>query len=217
MKSILQAVLLTVVASYAAAAEPCDSFRDSRARSAIDFAPPIGFIDVCSRDAQLCNLLTKGYPPSVQTIGYFVRAEEWQRYQKTEQKGFSRYLIAQRARTTMSTTEFADFKRYIRGQQGNTPDHTELPSVLESQGRVPLGVTDETDDSISFGVVMKLVPPGGGGTGSELLASINIARQLKGETLSLYAFDTVRQPTEVEGVKTLARHWIACIGGQNAR
>src|SRR5262245_41877372 len=102
--------LFAVATSCVVAAEPCGSFRDSKKRSEIDFAPPTGFVDVCGQDAQLCAVLTSGFPPSVQTIGYFVRSQEWQQYQKGELKGFNRYLIAQRART-ISTTEFSDFKR----------------------------------------------------------------------------------------------------------
>jgi hypothetical protein len=33
-------------------------------------------------------MLTQGYPPTVQTIGYFVSVEEWKRYQKGQHKGF---------------------------------------------------------------------------------------------------------------------------------
>src|SRR4029450_4598628 len=91
--------------------DSCESFRDTRGRSSVDVAPLSGFVDVCSRDFQLCVMLTQGYPPSVQTIGYFVPIEEWQRYQKGQHKGFSRYLIAQKGRA-LSTEEFGDFKSY---------------------------------------------------------------------------------------------------------
>src|SRR5439155_10325479 len=98
--------------------DSCGSFRDARGRSWVDLAPLPGFIDVCSRDFQLCVMLTEGYPPSVQTIGYFVPVEEWERYQKGQHKGFSRYLIAQKGET-LSAESFADFKRYVHSQQGN--------------------------------------------------------------------------------------------------
>ena len=78
--------------------DSCGSFRDARGRSSVDVAPLPGFVDVCSRDFQLCVMLTQGYPPSVQTIAYFVPIEEWDRYQKSEHKGFSRYLIAQKGK-----------------------------------------------------------------------------------------------------------------------
>jgi hypothetical protein len=121
----------------------------------VDLAPLPGFIDVCSRDFQLCVMLTEGYPPSVQTIGYFVPVEEWERYQKGRHKGFSRYLIAQKGET-LSAESFADFKRYVHSQQGNIADHTKLATVFESHGSVSLGIIDETPDSISIGTVLKL-------------------------------------------------------------
>jgi hypothetical protein len=42
VRLILEAALLVVIASYAVAAEPCDSFRDAKGRSVVDFAPPAG-------------------------------------------------------------------------------------------------------------------------------------------------------------------------------
>ena len=106
---------LMLVRTAVAFAEPCGSFRDARDRSAIDYAPLEGFVDVCSRDFQLCVALTQGYPPSVKTIGYFVPAQEWERYQEGDRTGFSRYLIGQRA-TAMSELEFNEFKRYLSMQ-----------------------------------------------------------------------------------------------------
>ncbi len=176
MKQLLWAAVLAMTASYGAAPELCDSFRDPKGRSVVDFAPPSGFLDVCSRDAALCDLVTRGYPQSVQTIGYFVPAEEWLRYQKRELRGFSRYLIGQRGRT-LSAKDFSDFKSYVHEKQGDIPDHTELPKHLKDFGQVPLGITGETDDSLSMGMLMNLGPA----DGSQLvLASINIALQLKG-------------------------------------
>ncbi len=120
MKYFYAASLLLLV-SGSVCGDSCDSFRDSRGRSAIDFAPLPGFVDVCSRDFQLCVLLTEGYPPSVQTLGYFVPSEEWERYQKGQHKGFSRYLIAQKGEP-LSAEKFADFKRYVHSQQGDIAD-----------------------------------------------------------------------------------------------
>jgi hypothetical protein len=159
-------------------------------------------------------MLTEGYPTEVKTIGYFVPVEEWQRYQKGQHKGFSRYLIAQRGQTR-STQEFADLKRYVKAQQGDIADHTDLPSVFDSQGRVPLGVIDETDDSISFGFILKFAPAGGGAGASRLLACINVMMRLKGETLALYIYDSVGKATDTEGVKALTKRWLRCIRARN--
>ncbi len=149
MKCICCVALLVLAAFSLVGAQHCESFRDSRGRSSIDFAPLHGYTDVCSRDFQLCVMLTLGYPPSVQTIAYFVPNAEWQKYKEGKHKGFSRYLIAQRAVLTLSSEEFADFKPYVRSQQGTVADHSESPSLFELKGRVPLGVVEESADSIS--------------------------------------------------------------------
>ena len=197
-----------------ACADSCGSFRDTRGRSAVDVAPLPGFVDICSRDFQLCVMLTQGYPPSVQTIGYFVPVEEWERYRNGQHKGFSRYLIAQKGRT-LSTEEFADFKRYVHSQQGNIPDHSSLAALFESHGNASLGILDETPDSISTGTVSKLTE-----TALKrdlLLAAINVALQIKGESLSLYVYDTIKDANDTGGVKQFTKRWVQCVRTQNSR
>ncbi|PYK20140.1 MAG: hypothetical protein DME55_03155 [Verrucomicrobia bacterium] len=159
-------------------------------------------------------MLTQGYPPSVQTIGYFVPVEEWERYQNGQHKGFSRYLIAQKGRT-LSTEEFADFKHYVHSKNGNIPDHTKLASLLESRGQASLGIVDETSDSISIGTVVKLTEPA---LKRDLqTAAINVALQIKGESLSLYVYDGVKDTNDTDRVKELAKRWVQCIRKQNSK
>jgi hypothetical protein len=214
MKSIPLVAILFLVTASGLFADSCGSFRDSRGRSSIDFAPLNGFVDVCSRDFQLCVMLTVGYPPSIQTIGYFVLSEEWQQYQKGKHNGFSRYLIAQRGET-MSAEEFAGFKRYVHSQQGDIADHTDLAALFESHGRISLGVTGETEDSISVGTILKLTETAI--KRDELIAAINISLQLKNETLSLYVFDTVKSVKDTDRIKDLAKRWLRCIRAQNSK
>lgn len=214
MKFAFAAVLLFLLGGSIVCEDSCGSFRDARGRSSIDVAPLPGFSDVCSRDFQLCVMLTQGYPPSVQTIGYFVPVEDWERYQKGQHKGFSRYLIAQKGRT-LSKEEFAEFKQYVHSQQGNISDHTKLASLFESRGQVSLGIVDETSDSISIGSVVKL-------TETALkrklqTAAINIVLQIKGESLSLYVYDDAKGVNDTERVKDLAKRWIQCIRNQNSK
>jgi hypothetical protein len=152
--------------------------------------------------------------PTQCSIGYFVPNEEWQRYQDGKHKGISRYLIAQRGRT-LSKEEFADFKRYVHSQQGSIADHTDLPSVFESRGHVPLGVTDEAEDSISFGAILKLSPREKKTGKADLLASINIVLQLKGESLSLYVFDSIKDLRDTERIKDIAKRWLRCVREQS--
>src|SRR5207247_2227338 len=112
---------------------------------------------------------------------------------------FSRYLIAQRGRT-LSSDQFVDFKRYVHSQQGDIEDHTKLPSVFESQGHVSLGVVDEAEDMIAFGAILKLTQTNPPPERTYMLASINIVLELKGETLSLYVFDTVKRLDDTDRI-----------------
>ena len=50
-----------------------------------------------------------------------------------------------------------------------------------------------------------------------LLAAINIVLQLKGESLSLYVYDTVRNPNDTDRVKALAKRWSQCVRERNSQ
>jgi hypothetical protein len=201
------ALLMFVIST--SAAESCESFRDPRGRSDIDFAPPNGFVDVCSQDVALCHELTKGYPPSVQTIAYFALEDEWRHYSR-DQKGFSRYLIAQ-VTDPISDSDFLELKSQIRRAHGNIPDNTKTHERVELQERTSFGVIDETSDSISFGVTMKIAS----NSDSRVLSAINTALILKREFLSLYAFATAAPERGVDEVKALSRSWLLCLRTSN--
>ena len=109
----------------------CGSFRIDG--DSLDLAPLPGFVEVCSRHAELCDALTRAYPPSVTTLGYFVTEDEWARFEETEELGFRVYLIAQTGGRD-SDEEFQQLKGYIKAQQGQLPDNTELPSFIEKHG-----------------------------------------------------------------------------------
>jgi hypothetical protein len=194
----------------------CGSFADAQRRSAINFAPVAGFVEVCSRDAALCEVLTRGYPSSVTTIAYFVTHQDWQIHLKDTRQGFSKYLIGQRGHS-WSRDEFLDFKDRVRSNQGTVPDHTDLPAVVESLGRASLGVTAESDNSISFGVIMKLAPSQDTVGAPFYLASVNTALEINGETLSLYAFDRATNANDGAAARALMDQWLACIKARNPR
>ena len=214
LKCLCSAAFFSLAVSALVAAQSCGSFRDSRGRSSIDVAPLVGYTELCSQDFQLCVMLTLGYPPSVETIGYFVRDEEWQECKKGKQERcrFTRYLIAQRGRN-LSSEEFLELKRSIRSNAGNVMDHTESTRAFELEDSISLGVIDESDDSISFGTTLKTKAPDE--QSSRLIASINVALQLKGESLSLYVFDIIKDPKDTDRIKSLANEWIKCIRDRN--
>jgi hypothetical protein len=213
---IVVALIVIFLGVNAQADGTCGSFADSQRRSAINFAPVVGFVEVCSLDAALCDVLTRGYPSSVTTIAYFVTRQDWQTHLKDKRQGFSQYLIGQRGHS-WSRDEFLEFKNHVRSGQGTVPDHTELPAVVESLGRASLGVTAESDDSISFGVVMKLAHSQDAVGAPFFLASVNTVLQINGETLSLYAFDRATNANDGAGARALMEQWLACIKARNVR
>ncbi len=77
-----------------------------------------------------------------------------------------------------------------------------------------LGIIDESTDSISIGTVLKLTESAI--KRDAILAAINIALQIKGGSLSLYVYDTVKGPNDTDRVKELAKRWVRCIRKQNS-
>jgi hypothetical protein len=143
---VVRFILALIAILLAVNAQPdgsCGSFVDSRHRSVINFAPVVGFVEVRSRDADLCDVLTKGYPPSVATVAYFVTRQDWQLHLKDKRQGFTQYLIGQRGHR-WSRDEFLEFKNRVRSNLGTVSDHTDLPAIVESLGRASLGVTAES-------------------------------------------------------------------------
>jgi hypothetical protein len=93
-------------------------------------------------------------------------------------------------------------------------DHTESARAFELQDRMSLGVIDENSDSISFGVILKTKGPDE--QISRLTASINVALQLKGESLSLYVSDGIKDLKDTDRIKYLANDWLKCIRERNS-
>ena len=194
----------------------CSSVLRSTNGAQIDIAPPGQFVDICAEDKDLCHLITAGYPSTTFTLAYLVLPAEWNAYEKNRGKPphFSRYLIAQRA-GALSPERLSGLKERLHSTQGEIPDHTQLPAVFASKGRVPLGITDESPDSISFGAVMRVGVTDNPSAGQITVASINSAIIIKNQLLSLYAFDSITDPSLVEPVKHLSRQWLSCLRRQN--
>ena len=168
------------------------------------------------RDKPLCRLLTAGYPPTTSTLAYLVLPAEWSAYKRNRAKPprFTRYLIAQHARS-LSPNGLPGLKEHLHTNDGQLPDHTQLPDVFASQGRVALGITDESPNSISFGIVTRVNVPENPSAGQIVLASINSAIVIRKQMLSLYAFDSIKDPALVEPIKHLSREWLSCLRHEN--
>ena len=187
----------------------CGSF-SMQGHSIRDLRPPNGFVEICSQDEPLCNLLTKGYPPSAKTIGFFVLALDWESYRRGEINGFSKSLIAQVSGNTPAS-KFGEFKAGLRARQGDIPDKTDLPAMLESKGRANLGIFEDAEDAISFGVTMKIQTKDSKAAGDFFFTSANTAFLANDEVYSLYANVSSSENLSAEPAKQLTREWLACL------
>jgi hypothetical protein len=177
----------------------------------LDLAPPMGFVEICAKDRALCAVLTAGYPPTVTTLGYFVRADEWEARKKAG-SGFHNYLIAQADESKPAM--LAELKGYVKSRDGAMPDHTDLPGTLLSRGRVNLGIVDESNDSITTGVLLRTQP-------ATLLmreirqVALNSVVVVGPTILSLYLFRDFETQKDVSMTKQRAKDWLQCLRASN--
>jgi hypothetical protein len=209
---VLRVIVAWAVSPVVLAAQPaCGSYMRVAAGGPIDLAPPTPYVEICSQDTRLCEYLTRGYPPDVVTIGYFVAAPEWAAHQRDPTTNFDHYLIAQLS-GRMTAADLPGFKAYVHSNHGETPDHSRIPEHLSAEGRAGLGILDESDSSITFGTVMQL-------RRAELetlqLVATNSAVVVGGRMLSLYVYRTMRDTADIGVAARLAQTWIGCIQRAN--
>jgi hypothetical protein len=204
-------VLALVLAAPAAASiSECGSEVRSVEGRPLDLAPPKGYVDVCAHDQQLCQTLTKAYPPSLRRLGYFVPKEEWEANQDKAPTSFRRYLIALLA-TNKKPQQLAAVKARLRTDVGAAPDAAQLMTVVQDKGQASLGILEDAPDAFAFGAVGRRQARGSG----ELLAMTNSAMVLKGHVLSLYVSATVGDAAQVDAVKAITKQWLGCLRTAN--
>jgi hypothetical protein len=216
----LTVLCLCLFTAWLRSVDACESFFDAKGRSKIDFAPPVGFVDFCSRDELMCYLLTTQFSQFVQTIGVFVNKDELERSREGGIFRFSRYLIAQRG-DTISPETFGELKKSIREGGGDKPKSSSS-DPLQLKETISLGVVAETTDMIAWGILGRFTPPTNEGRLKRLtMVSIQAIWQLAGESLSLHAREEWMFPmdggSEPDGksLKDLAERWIQCIRANN--
>jgi hypothetical protein len=207
-------VALILLPAALGAQGPCAARPFSVPGTKLELRPLAGFVEVCGQDAALCRRLTAGYPAGTTTFGYFVPQQEWQAYQRGTAQGFSQYLIAQGA-GSMSPSDLPRFKRHLHAKQGDIPDHTRLPALLESGGRVPIGVFDESESSISFGVVMSGQQVGSSESKAIHLVATNSMLVLGPQVLSLYVYRRFGTASDVDRAKEQTKLWLGCLRKAN--
>jgi hypothetical protein len=238
MRLRLATLVLALIVFRAGAVSACESFLDPKKRSVVDFAPPAGFIEICSRDSLACEIFTMAERSTVREkiVGYFVTEEQWEQFRNGAPMGFSPYLIALRVET-LSSEQFTELKADTRKKQGHIWDDTDLPDAQKPLLRVPMGVIDEAADSISVGAVAQVMAPSreafekgrfispaekalaqknGEAVEEEMtIGSVHTVLRLKGETLFLNTYEPRDQPFDGASTKALARQWLECVRDKN--
>ncbi|MGE0517962.1 MAG: hypothetical protein AB7P78_03000 [Candidatus Binatia bacterium] len=210
------ALLLHVVTAAAGTAPECGSAPRAVAGKPIELAPPPGYVDACAQDAELCRKLTGAYSPSVITLAYFVTDGEWAAHKRNPTAPFTRYLVAQSARSK-TAEQLPQVKSFIRSQQYGAPERARLAATLAANGEAALGVFDESPDSISMGAVEKRAGSGSAQEDGMLLVMTNSAIAVGPDLLSLYVYSDVRDVPQVAHIEALTKRWLQCVRQSNAK
>jgi hypothetical protein len=212
LRLLLSVAVLMFVSGVHAEDTKFESYECKIEDVSLNLCPPEHWVEVLSKDPLIARRLTNGYPSSVRTLAYFVPLSEWESFQSKRAIGFEHYFIFQLA-GHMSPDDLSGFKNHIKAKQGNMPDHSDLPRMLKSQGRVSLGGFDETEDSISFGILMNqkidlLEKP------ADLVVA-NSAIRLNKFMFSVYFYQSYRGEKDIEAVKKLTCDWVRAVGTSN--
>jgi hypothetical protein len=91
-----------------------------------------------------------------------------------------------------------------------------LPGTLKSQGRVSLGVIEDSSDSITFGAIMK-TQAASSPDQEFVLVALNAAMVVGPLVLSLYSFRDYQGMVDVEAAKQLTKTWLQCMRSSNRK
>ena len=204
----------------------CQSFVDPKGRSAIDLAPPEAFVAVCAEDnSMLCTLVTlsEEHLNQKKIVGYFVLASEVEQLQSGGTVAFTSALAAYRE-ATLSPEAFQKLKDDAREKRGDMLRDAGWPYGRQPTEYKPMGILDETENSISVGVLTRLNGPDPKSFEKRedppketeiTVITIFTAVQLNGETLSLKVDEQRQEHFDGASTKRLAADWLGCIKTRN--
>lgn len=187
----------------------CSSFPATVMSGPVTIPVPVGFVEACSAGHPFCDGAKRGYPPSVQTWGYFVPETEWSDAKAGKRDDFSNYLIAQVLRNP-DVGELLHLKEFLHSQGGAIKDHSRIAGLVETLGRVNLGIQDETESTITIGTVMKNRTLGNSPKEVTHVA-LNLAASWKSYMFSLYVFRDFKSPNDIERAKQTSKAWVSCL------
>ncbi len=186
----------------------CENYLINSSSGPLRISRPAGYVDICADRSERCIALTAGFPPSVETLAYFVLPKELHAAQTDNQRlGFSRYYIVQLSRQSHAA-DYPIMRNAIREKNGNLVDSTQLPKSLGQMRVVRLGVLDETESSITIGVLMR--PEGERDQLSAPTIATNSIVLVGANVFSLYFYDDYKGEKSLGESRQLTRDWVAC-------
>jgi hypothetical protein len=194
----------------------------------IVLCPPEGYISAREKDKALLRIGQLITPENMQLLAMFFPKQELQAFSAGKMADFPNYIIvmtlkseeasyistdsfqsAKQAYWSIATTDWLKSKdRLEMGmKQALARIAKDSASTLEAsiQGSAGLGVTYETEQSISFGILAKKKMTVAGVTTSTLIACITTALLVKGKCCLINTYVQVKELEDIERAKLQAK------------
>lgn len=170
MKKMAPLVLLAMALPFIAAAAPY--LRYSIGGTPLVLAYPDGYVELCSGNRSVAEDFKQAIPAENSLLGCYTTPKDLAELNNAQGGVFSTYLITSIMRGTVrggtTAANFAtfksqlkevvsqtyegldpEFKKRLKDVSGNLSDKYKAPLEVKSEGSVPLGVFDESDQHIS--------------------------------------------------------------------
>lgn len=198
--------------------------------AALSIAAPKGFVRVTAAQPRLLALGEQITPPTNRLLAYFVSAHDLQALAGGNGASFDRYFLVQTSRKAeshaLSRANFAELRGVVRNQQAEMlrklePRIAQLSRRIEqarsresgarvelSVGEiVPLGVYQDTESAISFGMMSRVRYREGAEADERTIINVSTIVSPKGKLLFLYTYAKSDGPADLDWAKRAAASW----------
>lgn len=179
----------------------------------IRLALPFKAVDLCVESPVLCRRLIADFPGKESAIGYYVTPQEWADYQ-TSKREFSWYFVAVHRRD-LDARDIERTTKKLQQLDGGAPA---FPGVTSRQSVLPLGILEQTSDSVAYGAVITMPHlDDRAARRATLLAAVHSLLVINERVVSLYSFALTQRPEPLDSLQDAAKVWLSCMRQVNGR
>jgi hypothetical protein len=199
---------------------------------------PDGFSDIKNVSSETFRTMQDVTPETNRLLAGFVTSHDASLLLRGQEAELDRYFMVQTfiefEKKVFSTNEFSEFRKLIRKQQDsstlisqdkidaltkkgseNLSNRYNADISFEINGTVPLGVSNETANSIAISTLMKYDESIDNNKSESILASTTVFLLVNGKLLYLYVYATYETVSDLEWTRDIAKTWSSQIVSSN--